>query len=183
MVAWPRRQLAVAHGAKLAAQRLRADRHRELVLDPLNEIDQPPAHNAVRRRDGAALDSRRQRCPLAGVEPRATPGRFAVDQSIGSVAVEPQHPVPNRLQADAADKRRRAPAATTVNRRQRQKPADLSGIAAPMSQPPHCRRRKITPQPNRRRHRNLPQNRSVESHQQPIGNRPRESESAIVGIS
>jgi hypothetical protein len=39
MMARARRQFAIAHAAQLAAQRLGADRHRELVTDPLHEID------------------------------------------------------------------------------------------------------------------------------------------------
>ena len=59
MMARPGRQLAVSHGAQLAAQRLGADRHRELVPDPLHKINQSPPHDAVRCGDGATLDSGR----------------------------------------------------------------------------------------------------------------------------
>ena len=129
MMAWTRRQLAIAHGAQLAAQRLGADRHRELVTDPLHKIDQPPAHDAVCRGNGATLDSSRQRRPLVRIKTWATPGGFAVDKAIGSVAVEPQHPVPHRLQADPSGARCVAPAAAVINHRQRQKPTNLPGIA------------------------------------------------------
>ena len=114
MVARARRQLAVSHGTQLAAQCLGADRHRELVTDPLHKINQSPAHDAVCRGNGATLDSRRQRRPLVRIEARATPGGFAVDQAIRSVAVEPEHPVPYRLQAYPTGTRRSAPAATVL---------------------------------------------------------------------
>jgi len=82
MVARARRQLAVSHGTQLAAQCLGADRHRELVTDPLHKTDQSPAHDAVRRGNGATLDSSRQRRSLIRIEARATPGGFAIDQAI-----------------------------------------------------------------------------------------------------
>src|SRR3546814_10534542 len=62
MMTGPRRQLAIAEPAQLTAQGLRADRDRELVPDPLRQIEQPPAHHAMRRRDRSVLDDLRQ-CP------------------------------------------------------------------------------------------------------------------------
>lgn len=129
MMARARCQLAIAHGAELTAQRLGADRHCKLVTEPLHEIDQSPAHDAVRRRDRATLDGRRQRCPLMRIKARATPRGLAIDQAIRSVTVEPQHPVSHRLQANATGARSFAPAATAVNHRQRQKPTNLPAIA------------------------------------------------------
>ncbi len=122
-------QLVVYHGAELAAQRLGAGRHCELVTTTLHEIDQSPAHDAVRRRDRATLDGRRQHCPLMRIKARATPRDLAIDQVIRSMTVEPQHPVPHRLQANATGARSFAPAATVINHRQRQKPTNLPAIA------------------------------------------------------
>ena len=51
MVARARREFAVAHGAQLPAERLLGDSDAELLKDPLRQIDQPPAHNAVDRRE------------------------------------------------------------------------------------------------------------------------------------
>jgi hypothetical protein len=69
MMTQARRQLAIAYGAQVLAQCLGADRHRELVPAPLPRIGQAPTQEAVCRRDGASLDSRRQRRLL---EPRLT---------------------------------------------------------------------------------------------------------------
>jgi len=107
-------------------------------------------------RISCAGSTSRQRRPLVHIEASATPGGFAVDQVIGSVAVEPQNPVAHRPQADATDPRRFAPAATVINHRQRQKPTDLPGVTPRLRQPPQLRRREAAPQPDRRRHRNLP---------------------------
>lgn len=161
MMARARRQLAIAHGTQLAAQRLGADRHRKLVTDPLHKINQTPAYHAVCCGNGTTLDSGRQRRSLGRIEARATTGGFAVDQAIGSVAVEPQHPVPHRLQADPAGPCRFAPAATVINHRQRQKPANLPSISPRLRQTPQIRRREVTPQIHRRRHRNLPRKRML----------------------
>ena len=57
VVARARRQLAIAHGAQVAAQRLLADRHAIFVEQPLDQIDDPPANHAVRSRDRALLDN------------------------------------------------------------------------------------------------------------------------------
>ena len=46
------RELAVAHRAKLPAQRLFGNRDAELLVDPLRKINQPPAHYTVDRRIG-----------------------------------------------------------------------------------------------------------------------------------
>ena len=151
-----RRQLAIAHCAQLAAQRLGADRHRELVPDPLHKIDQSPTHDAVRRRNRATLDSRRQRRSLVRIQARAAPGGFAIDQAIRSVAVEPEHPVPHRLQAHPTGARRFASASAVINQRQRQKPANLPSIAPRLRQTPQIRRCEARSQTHRRSHDNLP---------------------------
>src|SRR5437899_1889741 len=44
------RQLAVAHRTQFPAQRLLGDADPEFLPDPLAQIDQPPAHNAINRR-------------------------------------------------------------------------------------------------------------------------------------
>ena len=73
VVARARGQLAIVHGPQLAAQRLLGHRHVMLVPQPLAQIDQPPAHDAMHRRGRSALDHRRQRRPVRIREP----GRLA----------------------------------------------------------------------------------------------------------
>src|SRR6266850_642751 len=81
MMAGSCRELAVAHRAKLPAQRLFGDRDVELLVDPLRQIDQPPAHYTVDRRDRAALDHPHNRLALHIIELRGLAWRFAVKQA------------------------------------------------------------------------------------------------------
>src|SRR3954454_25087186 len=49
------RELAVVHGPQLPAQRLLGDGEAELLPEPLDQIDQAPAHHAVDGRDRARI--------------------------------------------------------------------------------------------------------------------------------
>ena len=80
-MARPGRQLAIAHGTQFPAQRLPRQRDLEPVAQPLAQIDQPPAHHPVHRRDRAALDRRRQRRAMGVVQARWLAGGLAVDQT------------------------------------------------------------------------------------------------------
>src|SRR3954452_14901691 len=75
------RELAIIHAAQLAAQRLLGDRDLELLPDTLGQIDQPPAHHAVNRRDRARVDPGDERCPMRVGELRGLARRLAVDQA------------------------------------------------------------------------------------------------------
>src|ERR1700676_302206 len=97
MMAGSCRELAVAHRAKLPAQRLFGDRDAELLVYPLRKIDQPPAHDTVDRRDRAALDHPHNRLALHIIEPRGLTWRLAVDQTIRPKSIEPHHPVTDDL--------------------------------------------------------------------------------------
>ena len=50
------RELAIVHGPQLPAQRLLGDGEAELLPEPLDQIDQAPAHHAVDGRDGALVN-------------------------------------------------------------------------------------------------------------------------------
>ena len=63
-MARPGRELAITHGAQLAAQRLLGDDDAEFFENPLAEIDDPPAHDPMNRRNRAALDDRGERREL-----------------------------------------------------------------------------------------------------------------------
>lgn len=78
MMTRPGRQLSVAHGTQLPAKRLLGDRDTELLEDPLREIDQPPAHHAVNRRDRATLDHAGDRLALSVIELGRMARRLAV---------------------------------------------------------------------------------------------------------
>ena len=68
------RELAITHGAQFAAQRLLGDDDAEFLENPLAEIDDPPAHDPVNRRDRAALDDRGERGAMRVVQPRRLSG-------------------------------------------------------------------------------------------------------------
>src|ERR1700730_16136555 len=66
VMARPGGELAITQAVQLAAQRLSGDADPELLPQPLTEIDQAPAHNAMDRGDRTALDCcrpRRRRAP------------------------------------------------------------------------------------------------------------------------
>jgi hypothetical protein len=77
MVARPRRQLDVAQLLQLPPHGGFIERHRKLVVQPLDQIDQAPANNAVDRRDRAAFDNLDQRPPLDIIEARWIARRLA----------------------------------------------------------------------------------------------------------
>jgi len=118
----------------------------ELVPDPLAQINDPPADHAVHGRDRSALDHRRQRRPVPGVETRRLAGCLAIDQPLRAVRVEPQHPVAHNLQCHAANRRRLRAARSVIDRGQRQQAAHLLGIPALARRPAHACRVKIRPQ-------------------------------------
>ena len=182
MMARPGRQFAKAKGAQFAAQGLLADRNREVVEHPLRQIDEPPAHHPVRRRDRARLDSLRQGLALGGIEQRRLAGRLAVDQPRRARGIERQHPVAHRRQSYAADLGRLAARAAVVDRRQRQQPPGLGGVRRPLRQRAQLRRLVILPQPNRSRHGKPPHVCHGEPYSTRFGKRPRESASAGFGI-
>ena len=100
------RELAITHLAQHAAQRLLGDGDAEFLENPLAEIDDPPAHDPVNRRNWAALDDRGERGAMRVVQPRRLPRRLAIDQAVRALRVELDHPVANDLQPDAPDLRR-----------------------------------------------------------------------------
>jgi hypothetical protein len=61
MMAWSGGELAIAHLAQLAAQRLDGDGEAELLKHPLRQINQPPAHDPVDRRRRSFLYDVHQR--------------------------------------------------------------------------------------------------------------------------
>ena len=116
MVARTGRQFAVAQGAQFPAERLLGDGDAELLEYPLRQIDQPPAHYAVDSRDRAALDHPHNGLALHIVELRWLTRRFAVQETVGTPRVEPQHPIPDDLKSDAADLRGLYPLRAVVDR-------------------------------------------------------------------
>src|SRR5262249_48893910 len=84
-------QFAVAHGSQLPAERLLGDCDAEFLEDPLRQIDQPPAHHAMHRRDRATLDHAGNGLPLSVVELGRLSCRLAIHETVRTVAREAQH--------------------------------------------------------------------------------------------
>src|SRR6202165_200474 len=94
MMPGPGRQLAQLQGAQFAAQRLLTDRNAEFLEDPLRQVDQPPAHHAVNRRDRAALDDLQQRLPVRLGEQRPCARALSIPQPPPPLGREGQPPGP-----------------------------------------------------------------------------------------
>jgi hypothetical protein len=149
MMSRPRGQLHVAQLLQLAADVGLVERDGKFVMEPLGQIDQPPAHHPVDRRDRAAFHNIDQCLPLHIVQPRTGAGRLAIQKSIGTTGIEPDNPVPHDLKPDAADPGRRAPAAAVVNLGQSQQSTRLVRAFRCSRQSPQGRPVEILPQADR----------------------------------
>ena len=103
VMARPCRQFAKAHVAEFAAQRRLGDRDPELFPSPPRQIDEAPAHDTMDGWDWASLHDLPQCLALAIVENTSSARRLAVQQTIGTLGVEPKHPIAHNLQPDTAD--------------------------------------------------------------------------------
>src|SRR6202453_2681526 len=74
------RELTISHGAQFPAQCLLGDDDAEFLEDPLAEVDDPPAHDAMHGRDRAALEYRGERGAVRAVQTRRLSGRLAINQ-------------------------------------------------------------------------------------------------------
>jgi hypothetical protein len=128
------RELAIVHGPQLAAQRLLGDRDAELLPEPLDEIDQAPAHHAVDGRNGTLFDNRRQGLSVLIGEPRRGARRSAGEEAFRSPGVEAQHPIAHDLQRHTANLSRFSAGGPIIDRRQGQKAPGLIGIPRALRQ-------------------------------------------------
>ena len=163
-------EFAVAHGAQFPAQGLPGDPHPERLKQPLRQIDKTPSYDAMDGGHGSALDHRRQRRPVLGIQSRRPAGGLAVDQAFRTTAVELHHPVADDLHSDTADPCCLAPRRTLVNRRKRQKPTRLRSILRALRRQAARNRIKIRPQ--RDRHDEHSPVRRFESDPRRLGNPP-----------
>jgi len=127
-MARPSRKLAIPQRAEFTAHRLRRDGHPKLLKGPLAKIDQPPAHDAMNRRDWAVLDHPGQRRAVLIRQSRLLTRRLAVSQTLRPLGVEPHDPIANDLPRHPADLGRLDPLSAIINRRQSQKPTRLSPV-------------------------------------------------------
>jgi hypothetical protein len=125
MMARASRELAIPHSAQHPPQRLLGDSDAKFLENPLAEIDDPPAHDLVNRRDWAALDDHGERGAIPVVQPRRLPSRLAVNQPVRALGVELDQPSRTTCKPDAPDLRRLSARRAVVNHRTSQKPARL----------------------------------------------------------
>src|ERR1700692_1312909 len=78
------RELAITHLAQHAAQRLLGDDDAEFLENPLAEIDDPPAHDPVNRRNWA---ERGERGAMRVVQPRRLPSALRSIRPSGPCAL------------------------------------------------------------------------------------------------
>jgi hypothetical protein len=156
MMARTRGELAITHAAQHPAQRLFADGNAKFRIDPLRQIGQPPAHHPVHRRVRAGFDDVLQRRALLDIQQRHLTRRLAVDQPLRAGRVECQHPVPHRLDPDAADPRRFAARPSFIDRRQRQQTPGLVRVSRRLRQRAQLSCVVILPKSHRQRHDTLP---------------------------
>ena len=80
MMTRPRRKLAVAHLAQLAAHGLLGDGDAKFLEHPLAKIDDPPTHNTMDRRRWTVLDHFHQRRAVRVIQLWSLSWRLAVDE-------------------------------------------------------------------------------------------------------
>jgi len=80
-------------------------RHRksELLIQPHDQMARSPAHHAMDRRDRTLLYDSGEKGPVQGVELGRHSWRRDIDETVRSLLVEPDHPVPQRLTIHATD--------------------------------------------------------------------------------
>jgi hypothetical protein len=178
------RELAIAQSPQLARQRLLGDRDPEFLPEPLDQIDETPAHHAVDGRNGPLLDDDLQGLSVLIVEPRRSPWRSAGQKALGSMRVEAQHPIAHDLQRHAADLSRFGAGGPIRDRRQSQKAAGLIGIPRALRQSTELGGIKVTAERDGNSHGDLQTgDRHRESYLCPPGNPPHESAKLRLGIS
>ena len=125
MVAGPRRELDITQLLQLAPHCGCIERHRKYIVKPLDQIDQPPAHNPTDRRERTAFDHLYKRPSLCINKPGPGPQSLSIKQAPRTAGIEPHHPVPHDLQTYPADPRSCCSAAAIVYLGQCQKSPSL----------------------------------------------------------
>src|SRR6266545_3683537 len=112
--------------------RIVGDRDAKLLVEPHDQIAGPPAHNTMDRWDRALFHTAGEKC-LVCVRQLARRARGRpVDETLRSLLVEPDHPVPQRLTVHSADLCRVFPRGAVEHRCDRQQPACLRRILHPL---------------------------------------------------
>ena len=103
MMSRPGRKLDVSQSAQFPPQGLAAHRNTELLPYPLRQIRQSPANDTVNSRQRTALDNLNQRLAVRIIKKRGGPWRLLVNEAVRALGIEPQHPIANNLQPNAAN--------------------------------------------------------------------------------
>ena len=98
-----------AQGLEGTIDRIVRYREPELLMQPHDQIARPPAHHAMDRSDRALLYDAGEKGLMNSVELGRHPRRRNIDETVRSLLVEPDHPVPQRLTIHAANLRRLFP--------------------------------------------------------------------------
>src|SRR5262249_2058369 len=117
-----------AQGLEGAIDRIVRYREPELLMQPHDQIARPPAHHAMDRSDRALLYDSGEKGLVHGVELRRHSWRRNIDETVRSLLVEPDHPVPQRLTIHAANLCRLFPRGPLEHGRNRQQPSRLRSV-------------------------------------------------------
>ena len=128
MMPWAGRQLPITHRMQISAERLLADRGAIRLHHPLHKIAQPPANHAMNRRDRAFLNQLRQFSALRLIKPGCLTRSLGVHQAVRASTIEPQNPVPERLQTDPACTSTVTSRAAVIHHCQGQQPPNLISV-------------------------------------------------------
>jgi hypothetical protein len=121
----------------------------EALGDDALQVEPPPTDHAVHGPVRACLDEFGDLGALPLREARRGTLGPVVQQAIGTLRVEPVHPVAQRLPVHAADPSRRRPVHAVQNRGQRQQPPALVRVVRRSRQAPELGRRIVRSQAHR----------------------------------
>src|SRR5262249_19525768 len=106
---WAGAHMREAQVLEGAIDRIVRYREPEPLMQPHDQIARPPAHHAMDRSDRALLYDAGKKGLMYSVELGRHPWRRNIDETVRSLLVEPDHPVPQRLTIHAANLRRLFP--------------------------------------------------------------------------
>src|SRR5262249_37964007 len=115
----PGAHMREAQGLEGAIDRIVRYREPELLIQPHDQIARPPAHHAMHRRDRTLLYDSGEKGLVPGVALGRHAWRRDIEETIRSLLVEPDQPVPQRLTIHATDRGRLFPRGAVEHGRNR----------------------------------------------------------------
>jgi hypothetical protein len=116
------------------------------------QIARPPPHHATGRRNRAFLHNPSQKSTVCGVQLGRYARRRNIDETVRSLSIEPDHPVPQRLPIHPADLGRLSARGSTEHRRNRQQPPGLRRILRSLRNSANLAGRVVRPHRNNLAH-------------------------------